>query len=244
MSLTLPAGEIHLWLVATDVSLPSAQERLLLDILSPEERTRHERFYFARDRLQYLLVHALLRLALSCYVPQAPQSWEFVANPYGKPALPGDGPCFNLSHAEGLVACVLADGVELGVDVERLDRQGDWETLARRWLAPEEQDWLTIQPVEGRSTAFLRLWTLKEAYAKARGLGLSLPLDEFAVQCAEDGEAVLSRRESAAETDADWQLQYWGLEAHGLALAAMLQPGKGRRTVVYRDGAPLLGIIP
>jgi 4'-phosphopantetheinyl transferase len=243
MSLALPAGEIHLWLVATGGSLPSAQERLLLDILSPEERARHKRFYFARDRLQYLLVHALLRLTLSCYFPEAPQSWQFESNAYGKPTLPG-GPCFNLSHAEGLVACALADGVELGVDVERLDRQGDWGTLTRRWLAPEERDWLALQPVGERSTAFLRLWTLKEAYAKARGLGLSLPLDEFAVQCAADGEAVLSRRESAAETDADWQLQYWGLEAHGLALAAMLQPGEGRRTVVHRDGTPLLGIIP
>ncbi|HRY15054.1 MAG: 4'-phosphopantetheinyl transferase superfamily protein [Candidatus Competibacteraceae bacterium] len=244
MSLALPAGEIHLWRVATSVPLPSARERFLLDILSPEERARYERFYFARDRLQYLLVHTLLRLTLSCYAPRAPQSWEFVTNPYGKPMLPGDGPCFNLSHAEGLVACVLADDVALGVDVERLNRQGDWATLTRRWLAPEEQDWLVVQPVEERSTAFLRLWTLKEAYAKARGLGLSLPLDEFAVQCATDSEAVLLRRESAADANTNWQLQCWRLKEHGLALAAALPPGAMRRTVVHRDGAPLLGITP
>lgn len=241
MSLALPAGEIHLWPATTDHSLTPAQECHLLEVLSPAERARHERFYFPRDRRQYLLVHALLRLTLSCYFQRSPQSWEYVSNAYGKPALPDDGPDFNLSHAEGLVVCALANGVDVGVDIERQDRQGDWEALARRWLATEEQDWLIRQPVAERPTAFLRLWTLKEAYAKALGLGLSLPLDEFAVRFESDGEAVLLRQESAT-LNANWQLQYWRLDEHWLALAARLNPGEARRVVVRRDGAPLLGI--
>lgn len=241
MSLALPADEIHLWHVATDTPLMPVQERRLLDLLAPAERARHERFHFARDRRQYLLVHVLLRLTLSCYSSRSPQSWEFVTNAYGKPALSGDGPHFNLSHAEGLVICALADEVELGVDVERQDRRGDWEALARRWLAIEEQDWLASQPVEQRSMAFLRLWTLKEAYAKALGLGLSLPLDKFAVRLELDNEAALLCQESAT-LNADWQLQYWQLDEHWLALAARLSPGEARRAVVRRDGAPLLAV--
>jgi len=241
MPLALPASEIHCWHVATDAPLTFIQESSLLDLLAPVERARHGRFHFARDRCQYLLVHALLRLTLSCYSPRPPQSWEFVTNAYGKPALPGDGPQFNLSHAAGLVVCALADRVELGVDVERQDRCVNWEALARRWLAMEEWDWLARQPASERSAAFLRLWTLKEAYVKARGLGLSLSLDGFAVCVERDGGARLLRQEPAALDDS-WQLQHWQLKEHWLALAARLNPGEARRAVVRRDGAPLLGL--
>ncbi|MDQ5908358.1 MAG: 4-phosphopantetheinyl transferase [Pseudomonadota bacterium] len=240
MALALPTDEIHLWQVATDRALSSDQESRLLDLLTAAERARHARFHFARDRRQYLWVHALLRLALSCYIPRPPESWVFVTNAYGKPALSGDGPRFNLSHAEGLVVCALADEVELGVDVERQDRRGDWEALARRWLAAEEQDELEKLPVTERSMAFLRLWTLKEAYAKAVGLGLSLPLDEFAVRVESEGGAVLLRQ--GRTMTGDWQLEQWRLDEHWLALVASLPSGKARRTVVRRDGGPLLGI--
>jgi 4'-phosphopantetheinyl transferase len=268
MALVLPAGEIHLWLVATDHSVSPAQARRLLAELAPAERERHGRFHFARDRHQYLLAHALLRRVLSCYAPRPPASWRFVTNGYGKPALAGEGPRFNLSHADGLVVCALANGVRLGVDVERQDRRGDWRGLARRWLAAEEQAWLARQTEQERACAFLRLWTLKEAYVKALGLGLSASLTGFAIEPAEDGRACLVRQDPAIDVAPDrhdaagsavtrtaaepangsgssavlshCQLAHWRLDSHWLALAALLDPGQAQHTVVRRDGVPLL----
>jgi 4'-phosphopantetheinyl transferase len=270
VALILPADEIHLWLVATDRPLSAGRERALLAELAPDERERYGRFHFERDRRQYLLARALLRRALSCYMSHPAGSWRFVTNPYGKPALAEQGPQFNLSHADGLVVCALSDGVRLGVDVEHCDRPVDWQRLAGPCLAVEERLWLARQPEAQHRAAFLQLWTLKEAYAKALGYGLSVLPESFAIEPAAAGRADLLRQdlitgvapdppgdgaggwiEAAAKPDdaRAWcaalrqcQLVYWRLEAHWLGLAALLQPGQTCRRVVRRDGAPLLAI--
>lgn len=254
--LALPLSEIHLWQVATDLPLSARQERQLVAELAPEERERHQRFRFECDRRQYLLAHALLRRALSCYTPQSPQSWRFTTNAYGKPRLAGAGPRFNLSHTKGLVVCALAHDVHLGVDVERQHRAMDWQGLAERWLASEEQAWLACQPEQARATAFLRLWTLKEAYVKAFGLGLSMALTGFAIGISAQGQAWVQRQDpkiqaAAAEPLGDsnparanrrCQLEHWCLHEHWLGLAALLAADAPQAVVIRRDGGPLLEI--
>lgn len=109
--------------------------------------------------------HALARAALSRHAGAA--DWRFEPGPYGKPAVAGRWR-FNLSRAPGIVAVAVAEGVEVGLDAEDTTREGDFAGVAERWFAPSE-----------RAMAFWDAWTLKEAYLKARGTGLRIPLDSF-----------------------------------------------------------------
>jgi 4'-phosphopantetheinyl transferase len=171
-----PRGTVVLW--SLPVPAPPRAERWL-DALSAGEAARAARFRFAADRAAFLAAHALLRALLAAHGIPAP---VFQSGPFGKPELvgaPGDVR-FSLSHTRGLVAAALATRDDLGVDVELAERAVDATGLAGRFFAPAEAACIAATPPENRQGAFLRLWTLKEAFAKAVGLGLSLPLDSFA----------------------------------------------------------------
>lgn len=152
--------------------------------LPVEERLRHDRFVFERDRRDFAVAHALLRRCLSAQGDRAPHEWAFTAGTYGKPSLaPADAArnrlAFNLSHTHGLVACAVTRGFDIGVDVERLYRGTDVLELAARFFSPEESVALQqLEPAE-RQIRFAEIWTLKEAFIKAIGEGLSCPLNEF-----------------------------------------------------------------
>lgn len=254
--LALPDDEIHLWWLATEPPPDEAWTHRRLAELSASERARYGRFRRDDDRHRYLLAHALLRRALSGYCPRSPAAWRFAVNTYGKPVLEGAGPRFNLSHAEGLVACALSGGIRLGVDVEREDRPVEVESLAGRWLAPEERRWLAGLPAEARGPGFLRLWTLKEAYLKALGRGLSASLSGFALALEADGQVRLLRQDPAMEVapdrpgekrrllakDGRWQFARWSQNRHSLAVVALLEPGQPGGRVVRRDARALMAV--
>ena len=159
-----------------------ADEPALTDLLDEAERVRAARFHHGADRLAYVAAHALLRTLLSEIAGGAPQAWRFVRSPTGKPRLEqGQGGAdlrFSLSHARGLVACVVAEGMEVGVDVEPLQPTPDALRLARTWFSAREADRLQTMADPARSEAFLHLWTLKEAAGKATGAGLRDRLDQ------------------------------------------------------------------
>jgi 4'-phosphopantetheinyl transferase len=168
-----------------DTGFDTRLMKRLLPVLSPEERMTCGRFVFEKDRLQYLLAHTLLRQTLSQYAPVRATDWRFVAEDYGKPqiALPLDEPLyFNLSHADGLVACVVARQSQVGVDAEQLGRSGSLLEIAHHFFAPAEVAYMEKHLPSEQREIFFNIWTLKEAYIKARGLGLSLPLQEFAFE--------------------------------------------------------------
>lgn len=178
----LPDGVIEVW----TRPVGSGPDDAGLDLLDAGERTRWERFRFADDRRIYASAHALLRRALSAHAPRDPRDWRFVAGPWGRPELaPGqgaDGLRFNLTHCRGLVACAIARGRLVGIDAEALDRPLDHGELAAAVFTPAERRQLEAASGGRRAETFFALWTLKEAYVKARGLGLSLSLQAFAVQ--------------------------------------------------------------
>jgi 4'-phosphopantetheinyl transferase len=157
--------------------------------LSAAEHERAARFVFERDRLAYTAAHGLLRRMLTEFHQLPPLAWQFSNNAYGRPQLDPEHhginpPRFNLSHTRGRVAVALTrdpvpDGFELGVDAEGVERTTDALGLAKRFLSPRESDWLHGLPATEHHTGFLRLWTLKEAVAKAAGLGLSLNFQTF-----------------------------------------------------------------
>jgi 4'-phosphopantetheinyl transferase len=132
------------------------------------------------DRREYLTTRVLVRTALSYYHPLAPVDWRFESGAYGKPtAEPDCGLRFNLSNSPGLVVCLIARGLEVGVDVEPYDRAGEIVELAPEVFSRQELAQFERLRGQERLGRALSLWTLKEAYTKARGLGLSLPMREF-----------------------------------------------------------------
>jgi 4'-phosphopantetheinyl transferase len=157
--------------------------------LSSEERAICNRFYFAEDGHDYANAHDLLRTALSQVAPVEPSQWRFERIGHGKPViLPsgadgrngGDPPSFNLSHTRGLVACAIAQRIVVGVDIERTDRVQDVLELAERFFSPLEIATIRDRPDDAaRALAFVELWTLKEAFIKAIGVGLSQPLSSM-----------------------------------------------------------------
>lgn len=175
------ADGITVWMVAVD-AIPKALLPRLAGLLNAAERKRADCFLFDRHMRQYQAAHAMKRLMLTAAVrgAVAPEAWRFEMGAHGKPRVArGAGPQFNLSHTDGLVACAVSQRVELGIDVEDLDQHAPLE-LAGTYFARAEEGWLRGLPEAARQTGFFRLWTLKEAYVKATGLGLAQPLDALA----------------------------------------------------------------
>jgi 4'-phosphopantetheinyl transferase len=152
--------------------------------LSDEERAQHGRFHFAEDARDYAAAHALLRTVLSRDGARAPRDWQFGKTPAGKPFLrdadAGGGASFSLSHTRGMVACAVTRDADVGIDVERIDRDVNADGIAMRFFAPAETAALGRVAPELRAHRFFDLWTLKEALVKALGLGLSFPLNRVA----------------------------------------------------------------
>jgi 4'-phosphopantetheinyl transferase len=180
---------VDLWLLRPE-ACPAGDLATAMAWLAPAERERHARFVFERHRVEYLATRALVRRALSSYRPVAPAAWQFRTNAYGRPAIdaaasdPSGDPAtelrFNLANHPTLVVCAIRHGAELGVDVEPLSRGADILAIAHTVFAPAELAELHALPQADRPDRALSLWTLKESYIKARGMGLSLPLDGFA----------------------------------------------------------------
>lgn len=165
----LGPGEVDLWCFFHEGASLGEYESLMTD----DERARHRRYHFERDRDTFLATRALVRAVLSHYAEVAPPDWRFGAAEAGKPFAVGSDIAFNLTNTSGLVACAVAGGGAVGVDAERIDHRGDLDAVARRFFSPREA--AATHDLE----RFFEIWTLKESYLKARGVGLGLPLDQF-----------------------------------------------------------------
>ena len=220
----LPVYSVHVDLLATDNADALSRQERYLTLMSPEEHERMARLVFDRDRRRFLLTRALVRTMLSRYAKVAPQDWSFIANVHGRPELldrPSGVPDlrFNISHTEGLIACAVTIGREVGVDVEHVGRRLTHDVPAR-FFAPREIADLNAVPQSERQKAFFDYWTLKEAYIKARGLGLALPLADFAFQLSPSGAPAISFEPSLPDDPATWQFaQDWPTPQHRLAVA-------------------------
>ncbi|HEX8706057.1 MAG TPA: 4'-phosphopantetheinyl transferase superfamily protein [Myxococcaceae bacterium] len=183
--LPLPPDEVHVWIVEPEkITEPRLLERYHA-LLDSSERERHQRFHFEKHRHQFLVSHALVRLSLSRYAPVPPEAWSFTLGTHGRPEVTGQGTprlYFNLSHTDGMAICAVSLEPEVGADVEDTLRHGMTVEVADRFFAPTEAATLRALPEERQRERFFELWTLKEAYIKARGMGLSLPLEHFAFE--------------------------------------------------------------
>ncbi len=206
--LTLSENQVHIWRAFLTAS---RQIRASMEpVLSEEERTRAARFYFERDRHRWIIARAILRMLLARYLQLEPQHVLFISNEYGKPALAPAHKSklqFNLSHSRDIALYAVARGRAVGVDVEYMKDDIDYDDLAKVSFSPQEQVVLRSLAGEAKRTAFFNCWTRKEAYIKARGMGLSLPLDLFDVSLLPgEAAALLASREDPREGDR-WTLQ-------------------------------------
>ncbi|TWT38932.1 4'-phosphopantetheinyl transferase family protein [Blastopirellula retiformator] len=180
-----PTGVVEVWYVDTNrLDLANIIDTYW-QIITPEERAAVERFRLQHLRVEALVARALQRWVLSQYAPVRPAQWRFAKGPFGRPyvkvpAVPC--PSFNLSHSRGMVVCAVSSSKSVGVDVEDVTSDLDIMDLAKRYFAPPEANDVIRQPPEFMSDRFFRYWTLKEAYVKATGFGLSLLLDSFAIE--------------------------------------------------------------
>ncbi len=183
--LDFDSRDVHLWVVRLEASEDNFARALTC--LSPDEVARAERFYFPRHRRAFVLGRAALRALTAGYLGIEPAQVDFVYGPQGKPALAPalkNNACslrFNASNSGNLAAYAFTAGCDIGVDVEQNRPLSDLENIAHRFFSLEETAELLEIPEAERTSAFFRCWTRKEAYIKAMGGGLSIPLESFRV---------------------------------------------------------------
>jgi 4'-phosphopantetheinyl transferase len=203
----LPDDEIHVWRASLD--LPASGLAKLRLILSPDERKRAGRFHFEADRRRSVIGRGYLRLLLGEILDSPADKLQFEYGEFGKPRLkPVHGlPLqFNLSHSGELILIAVAKGRAVGIDVERIRTGLDFEGVAARFFSANECKILDSLAGPERDDAFFTCWTRKEAYLKARGNGLSIPLDQFDVSFLPDEEARLLETRHDPDEAGRWRL--------------------------------------
>jgi 4'-phosphopantetheinyl transferase len=242
-TVALDGDEVHVWQAALDRT-PSQIQRFHQD-LSVDEQARAERFYFEKDRAHFIVARGVLRAILGAYLGRAPEQLRFCYDSHGKPALTGEADReavrFNVSHSGRIALYAVTRDREVGIDLERIRFDLAVAELAGRFFSRREIVALGSLPTDMQRQAFFRCWTRKEAYIKARGLGLSLPLSEFDVSLA-PGEpaAILCTRPDASEASR-WSLQELtpapgyaaaiAVEGHGWRLVCWQWPGSKEQSV-------------
>ena len=210
---------IYLWYANPEDLVAGAAAGACAGVLSEDERARWQAFKLDRQRCEYLTTRVLVRSALSHYGPLVPEAWRFKVNRYGKPSPdPECGLRFNLSNSPGLVVCAIAEGIEVGVDAEPHERAEKIAELAPDAFSSLELAQLESLPGSEKTERALSLWTLKEAYVKARGMGLSMPLKQFSFLF---GGAKGIRLEPDSEDEPErWRFCLLDRARHKIALVA------------------------
>ena len=231
--LLLSTNDAHVWRASLNVSALQIQN--LKQTLSIDELKRAEKFYYRKDCEQFIVARGLLRAILSRYLNLEPDQLSFCYNPYGKPSLvtlSGKNKInFNLSHSHGLVLYAITRGREIGIDIEHIRPDLVNEEIVKRFFSYREITFLHALPANMRRKAFFKYWARKEAYIKAKGKGLSFPLNQFDVSLASEEPATLLCAKKAlhkgirlyiqdlfpgfgyaaaiAVEGNDWHLSYW-----------------------------------
>lgn len=239
----LGRDEVHVWRATLDQT-PSRIQRFL-HTLAADERARAERFHFERDREHFIVARGVLRAILGGYLKRAPECLSFCYGSHGKPALAGESGGnairFNVSHSRGVALYAVARGREVGIDLEHIRFDVAVAEIAERFFSRREVGMLLALPTDAQRQAFFRCWTRKEAYIKARGEGLSLPLDQFDVSLAPGEPAELLRTQRDPSEASRWSLHELtsapgyvaalAVEARGWRLACWQWPDPSQQSV-------------
>ncbi|WP_022663759.1 4'-phosphopantetheinyl transferase family protein [Desulfospira joergensenii] len=217
--------EIHFFYTLTDQAGEGKITRWT-GLIHPDEAARSREFGLEKKRKEFISTRALTRFVLSEFSGIPARKLEFIKNRHGKPELkPGEtGLKFSISHSGNMVAFAVALEQNLGIDVEDLRRKVDLK-IADRFFTKSEIRRIKTGPGEKRGAAdrFLEIWTLKESYIKARGRGLSIPLDQLSFHL-DPGGASIRFSETMDDTPEDWIFFSFGLPFSHQAAAALNSP--------------------
>ena len=208
-TLSLSEREVHVWRASfhqLDALYESFEE-----VISVDEQAKARRYRFDEHRREYITARGFLRFLLGAYAGQNPQELKFLYNPFGKPSLYNINGShritFNLSHAHGFVIYGFSINREIGVDIERIRPEAAHDGVAERFFSPNEIHVLRSLPIHAQPQGFFNCWTRKEAYIKARGEGLSIPLNQFDVSLIPGQPAELLESRIDPKDTTKWTLQ-------------------------------------
>lgn len=214
----LEDGEVHIWRLRPE---PSVELSRYFQILSDDEQNRARRFRFSHLTRNFIVDHGRLRLLLGAYTQSRPEDLVFAENSFGKPQLTNHRLRFNLSHTDGLSLLAVCLRSEVGIDVEAVRPMVDWAAVAQSHFSPNEYAALHSTIESDRQNAFYRCWTRKEAFLKADGHGLSMPLDSFAVSLAPEEFPELLSCEWDSREPSRWSLVSLALGPHFIGALAI-----------------------
>lgn len=241
MAHSLTAEEIHIWMLDLNNFTDSASLKFCNALLSPDEQQQAQRFYFDRHRRRFLVTRGAIRWVLSCYYENInPADWRFAKNSYGKPytvnpALP-ESPEFNISHSGERIAIGVVGSTGIGIDIEAISRRREIIKIARRYFSSSEYGELCNLAPDEQLGRFFDLWTLKEAYIKACGKGLAIPLGQFGFSFPGNHRLNINFDPVLEDDSAHWKFwQYDDAESYRLALAIKATRPAARFKVVVRE---------
>ena len=219
--------DIDVWIARPDRIVDSGLLTRYRALLTPNEATRLVAFRAEKHRQEYLVTRALARATLSRYRDIAPEAWRFAKNEFGRPTI--DPPCglwFNLSNCVSLTVCAVSRCREIGVDIEPLARAEEVREVAENVFSDAELEDLHALDPAMQPDRLVSLWTLKEAYIKARGIGMSAPLRQITVRFHRSGAPRLELAPAVEDDARAWWLRTIDFDGHRVALASAAEPAQ------------------
>ena len=240
----LSENEIHLWLCDYDAARDEGLHTAYRALLTDQEKREESRFYFEKERRRYLLTRALVRTVLARYEPVAPKDWVFAANAYGRPEIVNTGLggarlSFNISHTHSLIVLGVTKRRALGLDVENVRARKVSIDVADPFFSPTEMAALSVLSPSRQQDRFFEYWTFKESYIKARGMGLSIPLDKFSFLYPEDGSVRIAMHPALGDYPERWQFWQFRPAPEYLVAVCAERVGAGVPTIVTRNTVPM-----
>lgn len=235
---------VDIWITNIDEGIDADLLREYGDILSTEEITKMRALPSQEVRARYLITRAMVRCVLSRYTNIHPSEWKFSATPYGRPVVASSwglsSPLsFNVAHSENLIALVVATERDVGIDIERIARNVDSIELARCFYFPVEAADISSRIEPYRSYRFMEYWTLKEAYVKACGLGLSVPFDHFSFDLSQHRKIVHHIHSVDLDTYPRCAFKQYSIENYHL-LAVCIGIKERDFNIIFRHIVPLI----
>ncbi|HVW77575.1 MAG TPA: 4'-phosphopantetheinyl transferase superfamily protein [Alloacidobacterium sp.] len=203
---SLQEGSAHLWKILYPLDTTASYAGLL----SKGELTRAGKLRTKQLRDRFTADHGILRILLGSYLDCDPKDIAFTTNQYGKPSVSSPASClsFNMSHSGALTMIAICLGAEIGLDVEAVRPIPEWEDIAASHFSSREIASIRTEPWDEQQNAFFRCWTRKEAFIKAMGMGLSIPLHHFSVSTSLSGDVKLLHCDWNTEETARWSLAH------------------------------------
>ncbi|MBB3046522.1 4'-phosphopantetheinyl transferase [Litorivivens lipolytica] len=249
----LPGGQLDIWIAISAHVADHHRESAYEAMLDASELDHYRSLQYPEHRFDYLLSRALLRTVLSCYTGLAPEQHRFTRNESGKPKLDRESlpegvflPRFNLSLTDGVVVCAINRDAPLGIDVEYHGHGRSMLDVADQYFSSLEIAELKRLPALEQRAGFFRYWTLKESLIKARGEGLSVPLDSFSfraatgVQGSTQKAKLVSMAEGFLPSEEAWSFRYFDLGSDYTVAVSM---GETIDHICLRESIPLVGCV-